>query len=206
MIKLKVNLTRAQLAAKASGAPTVKEKGMGFARLESGQSEYGFWAMLDTGSCFNLSGSTRDFSYIQKDPTVSITAVDGDVNGGNPCGFVGRFRPNSLGLKYGVFFPLFGEETRIISGKSLVRINWEIILNDSDTSRLASGEDSIPIAWGTDQLPYLSIKFGDSVKGGSPKRSGLASKVRKRINVRKMSNTEQLALHKAAGHLSIPGI
>jgi hypothetical protein len=71
------------------------------------------WGLFDSGSNLNLSGSRSDFSHIQADPTVSITAIDGDVDGGAPVGYVGKFHKNDLNLKYGVFFPPLSEGQRI---------------------------------------------------------------------------------------------
>jgi hypothetical protein len=63
---------------------------------------------MDTGSNFNLSGSRSDFQQIQQAATVRITGIDGDVNGGRPAGFVGKLKPNNLGLRYGVWYPPLG--------------------------------------------------------------------------------------------------
>jgi hypothetical protein len=76
-------------------------------------------AMVDSGSNLTLSGSKADFQSIHKTPNVRITAVDGDVDNGGFCGYSANFRPNNMGLRFGVFYPTLGVGQRIISGKKL---------------------------------------------------------------------------------------
>ena len=158
--------------------------------------------LFDSGSNFNLSGCREDFSQVQPTATVKIVAVDGDVDGGRAVGHLGKFHPNNLGLTYGVLFPALGQGQRIISGYSLVNCGWEAILNCNSTSRIVSANETLPVVWASDELPYVQLEFHLT-----PKNSSItACKVKRRINVEKLTSEQALALHRAAGHMYVPGV
>ena len=181
-------------------------------KVKSNPTSYRQKGLFDSGSNFNLSGCRSDFSRIQQDASVCIIAVDGEVNGGRPVGFVGKFRPNSLGLQYGVFYPQLGSTQRIFSGKSLVKCGWVATLDNNSTSRLQRKSAVVPIVWEKDLLPYAGIKFfGDPILTSTDGLSAGNNKVhavrkRKTPLIEKLPPQQALELHKSAGHLYIPGL
>ena len=159
--------------------------------------------MMDTGSNFNLSSCKEDFSSLESKPSIKITAVDGDVNDGKASGSAGKFYPNNLEIKNGVYFPQLGVGQRIVSGFSLLEHGWNIVLN-KDSSRLESNGTSLPIYWRNDELPYLNMLFNHTnTQNFVP---FISNKIKKRVVVEKLSRDKALELHKAAGHLYVPGI
>ena len=159
--------------------------------------------VMDAGSNFNLSSCKEDFSIIEPYPTVRITAVNGGVNNGRPAGFIGKLHPINLGINYGVLFPALGEGQRIISGFSLIDGGWDIILNNTNTSRIESQCKTLPISWKKDDLPYIDMSFNSLP---DYKHKHTINKVKKRVVVENLSPDKALALHTAAGHLYVPGI
>ena len=168
VLSVSVNFLKTFLS---NSVPPNEEKGGGnsvnLTNLRGVVSKNAYVALVDTGSNLNLSGCKDDFSDIKSEATVCITAIDGDINDGLPIGYVGKFRENQLGIKYGVFYPGLGEQMRILSGKSILRAGWPMALSGASTSRIESGQRIIPVLWGQDKLPYVLIKFSEK-QGGHP--------------------------------------
>ena len=212
VIKVSVNMVKNDLIKFCNGKPLESNTGMACG-VKFDSPLKGQKGLFDSGSNFNLSGCRQDFSKIQQDASVCIIAVDGEVNGGRPVGFVGKFRPNNLGLVYGVFYPDIGPTQRIFSGKALLKCGWEAILNNDFTSRLQGKSSVVPIIWEKDLLPYAGINFlknnksqsGAELTPAAPENV-LISKKRSHPKIEKLSPQQALALHRAAGHLYIPGL
>ena len=181
--------------------------------------------MLDSGSNMNLSGEKSDFAFIAEKPDIAITAVDGDVAKGGLCAHSAKFKPNSLGLTHGTYFPSFKGGQRILSGYELTKVGWEIILNQTGSSRVQADKVCIPVNWLKDRLPYVNIGFQGTnnphaiqypvkvtnIHGGLQNKpltfvghvQLTCNKARKIPNFNKMSNSQRLDYHKSIGHLSL---
>ena len=173
-VRVGVNCVKTVLYGK-SPSPGQDPKGEGsniWTNLNLSGSKNTVVALVDTGSNLNLSGCKEDFVQIKTIPTVCITAIDGDIEGGGPVGFVGKLKGNNLGIKYGVYFPPLGDGMRILSGKSIVKAGWKVTLDNTSTSRIEADNKMHPIIWGKDTLPYLIIKFQRDVSGKSGKTEG----------------------------------
>ena len=108
MISVFVNLMSSQFLRTGSS-----ESSLGL-DIESGADD-GLMCLFDTGSSYTLSGASQDFQEIDSEPTVSITGIDGKVNGGYPIGFLGTLWPNNFGISKATYLPSMGAADRIIS-------------------------------------------------------------------------------------------
>ena len=148
MIDVCVNLSASQFSKMGSSESSL---GLG---VESSVNE-GLMCLFDTGSSYTLSGDSQDFQEVDSEPTISITGIDGKVNGGFPIGFLGTLWPNNLGIRRAIFLPSMGSTDRIISLDALTSNNWEVYLAQSlkylkkrDTvQKIHRGRDNCPYVW-----------------------------------------------------------
>jgi hypothetical protein len=85
-------------------------------------------SLLDSGCNTSISAEVDDFDVIDFDEMVPITGVAGEavIGDGTPfCAYRAKFRPNNLGLKYGLYAPRL-PLTRIIALSDLTRTGFHI--------------------------------------------------------------------------------
>ena len=62
-------------------------------------------SLLDSGCNVTVSAYRNDFEWIDWDMGTPISGVDGPVRAGKNTAFVGKLKPNNLGLKDALFYP-----------------------------------------------------------------------------------------------------
>ena len=98
-VRVGVNCVKTVLYGK-SPSPGQDSKGEGsniWTNLNLSGSKNTVVALVDTGSNLNLSGCKEDFVQIKTSPTVCITAIDGDIEGGG----TGRICRKTQGKQFG---------------------------------------------------------------------------------------------------------
>lgn len=83
--------------------------------------------MLDSGASRSVSNNREDFAWISRKATVVIKGAGGKIS---RRGYLGTFKPNSLGIKEGVYFPTLSVE-RLISVRDLLQQGWKVVFEKS---------------------------------------------------------------------------
>ena len=81
-------------------------------------------AILDSGASSSISGHRADFRWVEPEPTVRISGVDGVLGDGRPRAFRAVFHKNSLFLRKGIFYPGL-QSKRLVSMSDLLDAGWE---------------------------------------------------------------------------------
>ena len=120
---------------------------------------------MTTGSGYSARGpgsicpASAPTSYPFPDlPDVKISAMDGPISEGRPCGYMAEMRPSSLGIKQAVYFPDL-DVTRLLSTQLLVRDGWRLELAYG-RSRLSHPTRGVVEVDDSQELPQIEFKIG----------------------------------------------
>ena len=113
----------------------------------------------DSGASSTISKVREDFEFLEATPSVQIKAAGGALG----CvGYRGKLRPNLLGIRHAVYYPLFSVD-RLISIKDIQEIGWSVLCaakGRGPSFAYREGGGRLPIYRTTSDLPKIPV-FGD---------------------------------------------
>ena len=117
----------------------------------------GTGAVLDSGAEMHVSGMIDDFVSVSPYPNVTMSGVDGPVNGGAPCALRGVLKGNNLRIGSAAYYPPLGQE-RLLSTKLMVADGWEVSLKKAN-SRIHNARLNLNYAVDVDgRLPRVHFR------------------------------------------------